>query len=132
MTEAPKVEQELLPCPFCGAADGRIEQAYVRATDDFAIWTVECVDCGADISDDESQTAADRHWNTRATLTEPERTAKAVAETVAAERERCARIAEMLNIGGGTLSSWVNANESPMSATQRHIASAIRDEGAGV
>ena len=92
MTEAPKVEQELLPCPFCGAADGRIEQAYVRATDDFAIWTVECLDCGADISDDESQTAADRHWNTRATLTEPERTAKAVAETVEPYRSAIAAV----------------------------------------
>ena len=124
MAEAHKVEQELLPCPFCGAADGRIEQAYVRATDDLEIWTVECLDCGAAIADDESQAAADRHWNTRATLTEPERTAKAVAEAVAAERERCAirardAMCEM---------EWP-PNDGDWQVDQ--VMTAIRDEGAG-
>lgn len=40
--------------------------------------------------------------------------------------EQCAEIAETLPIGGGTLSSWINTNESPMGATRRHIATAIR------
>jgi len=40
--------------------------------------------------------------------------------------EECAVIAETLSIGGPTLSSWVNKHESPMEATQRHIAAAIR------
>jgi hypothetical protein len=44
------------------------------------------------------------------------------AETI----EECAKVAETLPIGGGTLSSWINTNESPMGATRRHIASAIR------
>ena len=44
-----------------------------------------------------------------------------------AERERCAGIAETLPIGGGTPSSWINTNESPMGATRRHIAQAIRE-----
>ncbi|KQM58806.1 MULTISPECIES: Lar family restriction alleviation protein [unclassified Sphingomonas] len=62
---------ELLPCPFCGGADGRLVQCFTRASDDFAFWSVECLDCGAEIADDESQEAADRHWNTRATPTPP-------------------------------------------------------------
>ena len=40
--------------------------------------------------------------------------------------EEAARVAETLPIGGGTLSSWINTNESPMGATRRHIAKAIR------
>ncbi len=47
---------------------------------------------------------------------------------VAEERARCAKIAETLPIGGGTLSSWIKANESPMDATRRHIAAAIREQ----
>ncbi len=62
---------ELLPCPFCGSADSRLVQCFTRASDDFAFWSVECLDCGAEIADDESQEAADRHWNTRATPTPP-------------------------------------------------------------
>lgn len=57
---------ELKPCPFCGAADGRLVQAFTRATDDFAFWSVECLDCGVEVADDESQAAADKAWNTRA------------------------------------------------------------------
>jgi Lar family restriction alleviation protein len=63
--ESVPVTGELLPCPFCGATDSRLVQAFTRATDDFAFWSVECLDCGAEIADDESQEAADRHWNTR-------------------------------------------------------------------
>lgn len=40
--------------------------------------------------------------------------------------EEAAKVAETLPIGGGTLSSWINTNESPMGATRRHIATAIR------
>ena len=40
--------------------------------------------------------------------------------------EEAAGVAETLAVGGGTLSSWINANESPMGATKRHIAAAIR------
>lgn len=36
------------------------------------------------------------------------------------------KLVEELPIGGGTLSSWINANESPMGATRRHIAEALR------
>ncbi len=43
--------------------------------------------------------------------------------------EEAAKIAETLAIGGGTLSSWINTNESPMGATKRHIATAIRARG---
>ena len=56
---------ELLPCPFCGATDGRLVQGYTRATDAFEFWSVECLDCGAEVADDESQDKADAHWNTR-------------------------------------------------------------------
>jgi hypothetical protein len=49
-----------------------------------------------------------------------------VSRTRAALIEACAKIAETLPIGGGTLSSWINTNESPMGATRRHIATAIR------
>jgi hypothetical protein len=41
--------------------------------------------------------------------------------------EEAAAVAETLPIGGGTLSSWVNTNESPMGATRRHIGQAIRN-----
>jgi len=57
---------ELKPCPFCGATDGRLVQVFTRATDDFAYWSVECLDCGVEVADDESQEAADRAWNRRA------------------------------------------------------------------
>lgn len=56
---------ELKPCPFCGA-DDRLVQAFTRATEDFAYWSVECLDCGVEIADDESQEAADAAWNRRA------------------------------------------------------------------
>ncbi len=41
-------------------------------------------------------------------------------------REACAKVAEELQFARGTLSSWINVNESPMQATRRHIAAAIR------
>lgn len=63
---------ELLPCPFCGASDGRLVQAFTRATDDFAYWSVECLDCACEIVSDASQDEADAAWNTRASLS-PER-----------------------------------------------------------
>lgn len=37
-----------------------------------------------------------------------------------------AELVETIRIVGGTLSSWINTNESPMGATKRHIANAIR------
>ena len=40
--------------------------------------------------------------------------------------EQAARVAEEAPIIGSTLSSWINTNESPMGATRRHIATAIR------
>lgn len=55
---------ELKPCPFCGATDGRLEQAAYH-TDDMSIWSVECLDCGAEIASDASQAEADEHWNRR-------------------------------------------------------------------
>lgn len=58
-------EVKLAPCPFCGATDGRLLQAFTRATNDFAFWSVECLDCGVEVADDSSQEAADRAWNTR-------------------------------------------------------------------
>ena len=57
----------LLPCPFCGAKDGRLIQAFSRAAGDFAYWSVECLDCACEIVNDESQALADVAWNTRAT-----------------------------------------------------------------
>jgi Lar family restriction alleviation protein len=57
---------ELLPCPFCGATDGRLVQAFTRTTETFAFWSVECLDCGVEVADDESQERADAAWNTRA------------------------------------------------------------------
>ena len=56
---------ELLPCPFCGATDGRLIQAFRRATDTFAYWTVECLDCACEIASDASQAEADVAWNRR-------------------------------------------------------------------
>lgn len=52
----------LLPCPFCGGSPRR---SFTQATDTFAFWSVECSKCGVEIADDESQSAADAHWNTR-------------------------------------------------------------------
>lgn len=57
-----------------------------------------------------------------ATPTNPERLVEARAQAF----EEAAKVAETLRIGGGTLSSWIRTNESPMGATQRHIAEAIR------
>lgn len=59
---------ELLPCPFCGAKADMLLRAFVRATDDFAYWSVECRGCGVEVADSESQGAADIHWNTRDNL----------------------------------------------------------------
>jgi conjugal transfer/entry exclusion protein len=50
----------------------------------------------------------------------------AALAAIIATQEANARVAETLSIGGGTISSWVNANESPMGATRRRIAAAIR------
>ena len=49
-----------------------------------------------------------------------------VARHRLAALEEAAKVAETLPIGGGMLSSWINTNESPMGATRRHIATAIR------
>lgn len=57
---------ELRPCPFCGATDGRLIAAFTRATDEFAYWSVECLDCACEIASDASQAEADAAWNTRA------------------------------------------------------------------
>lgn len=49
-----------------------------------------------------------------------------VARHRLAALEEAAKVAESLPIGGPTLSSWINTNESPMGATRRNIATAIR------
>ena len=107
MTEAPKVEQ--------GIAD-QLSQALVNR----------------DVGRFNAVAFVYRH-EIIATLTEPERTAKAVAEAVAAERERCARIADNV----ATKSRLVLDEHD---ARLRHegivsgaavIATAIRDEGTG-
>lgn len=46
---------------------------------------------------------------------------------IAAVTERAAAQVETMRIGGGTLSSWINTNESPMDAARRHIATALRN-----
>ena len=56
---------DLKPCPFCGARDGRLVQGFTRATDDFAYWSVECLDCACEIASDASQEEADTSWNRR-------------------------------------------------------------------
>ena len=53
---------ELKNCPFCG---GEAIRSFTHI-DVINIWSVECPKCGAEIADDESQDAADTHWNTRA------------------------------------------------------------------
>jgi Lar family restriction alleviation protein len=58
-------ETKLAPCPFCGATDDRLIQSFTRATDECAFWSVECLDCGVAVADDESQEAADCAWNRR-------------------------------------------------------------------
>lgn len=63
----------LLPCPFCGSAADKLVQAFTRVTDDLAFWSVECTGCGVEVADDASQAEADRHWNTRATLSPSDR-----------------------------------------------------------
>lgn len=77
MTNPTHTPGELKACPFCGADERRIGQATMRA-DYLTIYSVECYDCGAEIADDESQEAADRHWNTRTVDTEPLEALKAV------------------------------------------------------
>jgi hypothetical protein len=64
-SEAGRVE--LLPCPFCSGVDEDLVQAFTRATDDFAYWSVECLKCGCEIGSDTSQAEADGFWNTRPT-----------------------------------------------------------------
>lgn len=56
----------LKPCPFCGAKDERLIQAFIRATDTFAYWSVECLGCSCEIASDTSQEEADAAWNMRA------------------------------------------------------------------
>lgn len=56
---------ELEPCPFCGASGDRLARAQIFAGD-VSIWSVECLDCGAERASDESQQEADAFWNTRA------------------------------------------------------------------
>jgi Lar family restriction alleviation protein len=60
--------RKLLACPFCGTEEGdaQIVRSFTRISDDFKFWAVECLPCGVQIADDESQDASDRHWNTRA------------------------------------------------------------------
>jgi len=60
------VSEKLLPCPFCGAEDKYLVQAFTQATETFAFWSVECSFCGVEVADDESQERADAAWNTRA------------------------------------------------------------------
>ena len=62
---------ELLPCPFCGAKDERLVQQFVRATESFAYWSVECLDCACEIASDTSQEEADTAWNRRAPVCAP-------------------------------------------------------------
>lgn len=62
---------ELKPCPFCGAKDERLVQAFMRATDTFAYWSVECLDCACEIANDASQAEADANWNMRAPAPSP-------------------------------------------------------------
>src|SRR3954467_14949976 len=70
MTAPPLIEQELLPCPFCGGA------TYRHETDEEIIGAVAmgCADCGAlgpfkDVDDydnrDDAFAAAETAWNTR-------------------------------------------------------------------
>jgi Lar family restriction alleviation protein len=60
------VSEKLLPCPFCGAGDKYLVQAFTQATETFAFWSVECSFCGVEVGDDESQEKANAAWNTRA------------------------------------------------------------------
>ena len=75
---------ELLPCPFCGATN--IEPDYMNTP-----FGLECKSCGAsgppDSYQDPDEAAA--AWNTRADLVD-----QMIAEAVAKERERCARVAD--------------------------------------
>ena len=50
----------------------------------------------------------------------------ALQEGIRIGLKQAAVIAETHPFGDGTLSSWINTNESPMNATRRHIAAAIR------
>lgn len=52
---------------------------------------------------------------------------EAALAAITAVTERAAAQVETMRIGGGTLSSWINTNESPMDATRRHIATALRN-----
>ena len=76
---------ELKGCPFCGAGQERICQA-ATMLDDFTIYSVECQDCHAEIADDESQSAADAHWNTRPPTDEALRIAVEALERISVVR----------------------------------------------
>ena len=75
---------ELKPCPFCG------ECGTYGGRNDHGGFTSVCANCGAagppvaEMSKDDILTA----WNTRTA------TDRLIAEAVAAERERCAKIAD--------------------------------------
>lgn len=104
----PKEMVELLPCPFCGATSDLLLEAMTRASDDLSWWSVECTGCGVEVTDDESQEAANRHWNKRAPTTDREKLVRAVVE-------RCAEV----------------ANEEKISAQQMRDAARKEKDGQG-
>ena len=148
MTEAPKVEQvdrealthheqmadaerQCVRCKLCGGR-AKITDAGVGAG-----YFIECEN-GLAFRKSEGCLLAERRlsgwaynvmewWNRlhAATLTEPERTAKAVAEAVAAERERCARIADECADHEGPFTDYFRGRDQGC----HDAAAAIRDEG---
>lgn len=63
---------DLKPCPFCGATDGHLIQAFTQATETFAYWSVECLGCACEIASDTSQDEANAAWNTRTPTKAPD------------------------------------------------------------
>jgi Lar family restriction alleviation protein len=81
----------LLPCPFCGATDRLLVTGFTNAGS-CCFWSVECLSCGVEVADDESQSRAAEHWNTRLASTQGSQGREAEAISTASEGDGLDRL----------------------------------------